>query len=250
NLQGLPWESIPILRGRSVSRIPSISFLLDRVDLVRHQQGQAITSRSSTGGPPPDRTTVDPLKTFYILNPSGDLKNTQSTFEPKFKDLEKLGWKGITGRPPTEEEMLQGFQRNDLVLYFGHAAGHQYIRSHKIRNLPRCAATMLWGCSSGALREMGDFERIGTPNHYMLAGCPTLVANLWDVTDREIDRVATAVLSKLRIDGEHLNPKGKNTSGDASAVSVVQAVAEARESCKLKYLTGAAPVVYGIPFYL
>ncbi|KAG8895793.1 hypothetical protein FRC00_006914 [Tulasnella sp. 408] len=195
NLQGLPWESIPILRGRSVSRIPSISFLLDRVDLVRHQQGQALASRSSTGGPPPDRTTVDPLKTFYILNPSGDLKNTQSTFEPKFKDLEKLGWKGITGRPPTEEEMLQGFQRNDLVL-------------------------------------------------------PTLVANLWDVTDREIDRVATAVLSKLRIDGEHLDPKGKSTSGDASAVSVVQAVAEARELCKLKYLTGAAPVVYGIPFYL
>ncbi|KIO19106.1 hypothetical protein M407DRAFT_31256 [Tulasnella calospora MUT 4182] len=250
NLQGLPWESIPILRGRSVSRIPSISFLLDRVDLVRHQQGQAIASRSSTGAPSPDRTTVDPLKTFYILNPSGDLKNTQSTFEPKFKDLEKLGWKGITGRPPTEEEMLQGFQKSDLMLYFGHAAGHQYIRSHKLRNLPRCAATMLWGCSSGALREMGDFERIGTPNHYMLAGCPTLVANLWDVTDREIDRVATAVMSKLRIEGEYLNPKGKNTSGDASAVSVVQAVAEARESCKLKYLTGAAPVVYGIPFYL
>lgn len=79
---------------------------------------------------------------------------------------------------------------------------------------------------------------------------PTLVANLWDVTDREIDRVASAVLSKLRIDGDHLNAKGKNKNDDSSVVSVVQAVAEARESCKLKYLTGAAPVVYGIPFYL
>ena len=32
--------------------------------------------------------------------------------------------------------------------------------------------------------------------------------------------------------------------------SIVAAVAQSRDSCKLKYLTGAAPVVYGIPFYL
>ncbi len=44
------------------------------------------------------------------------------------------------------------------------------MRSHKVRHLPRCAATMLWGCSSGALQEMGDFERVGTPHNYMLAG--------------------------------------------------------------------------------
>lgn len=29
---------------------------------------------------------------------------------------------------------------------------------------------MLWGCSSGALRDMGDFDRVGTPFNYMLAG--------------------------------------------------------------------------------
>lgn len=29
---------------------------------------------------------------------------------------------------------------------------------------------MLWGCSSGALREMGEFDRVGTPYHYMVAG--------------------------------------------------------------------------------
>lgn len=32
--------------------------------------------------------------------------------------------------------------------------------------------------------------------------------------------------------------------------SIVAAVALSRDVCKLKYLTGAAPVVYGIPFYL
>jgi separase len=57
-----------------------------------------------------------------------------------------------------------------VIRYFGHGGGEQYVRSHKIRNLKRCAATMLWGCSSGALRDMGDFDRVGTPYNYMLAG--------------------------------------------------------------------------------
>jgi separase len=57
-----------------------------------------------------------------------------------------------------------------IFRYFGHGGGEQYVRSHKIRNLPKCAATLLWGCSSGALREMGDFDPVGTPYHYMLAG--------------------------------------------------------------------------------
>lgn len=57
-----------------------------------------------------------------------------------------------------------------FISYFGHGGGEQYVRSHRIRSLPTCAATMLWGCSSGALREMGDFDRTGTPYNYMLAG--------------------------------------------------------------------------------
>lgn len=36
----------------------------------------------------------------------------------------------------------------------------------------------------------------------------------------------------------------------ADETSMVTAVAQSRDVCKLKYLTGAAPVVYGIPFYL
>ena len=124
---------------------------------------------------------------------------------------------------------------------------------------------MLWGCSSGALRDMGDFDRTGTPYNYMLAGwcvyfchpyglflmmpdlhfSPTLVANLWDVTDRDIDKFSQAVFDELQ-----LTPEAAAQPPRADPKSVVTAVAQARECCKLKYLTGAAPVVYGIPFYL
>ena len=64
------------------------------------------------------------------------------------------------------------------------------------------------------------------------------MANLWDVTDRDIDKLTQGVFDQLDFQGG-----GKGTS-------VVEAVARAREGCKLKYLTGAAPVVYGVPFYL
>jgi separase len=232
NVQGVPWESIPVLRGQSVSRIPNVSFLLDRVRLA---------SAENRSGGVVDRTSVDPRKTFFVLNPSGDLKGTEGRFKPWLEQMRSVGWEGVIGRPPSEQQILDALARKDLVVYFGHGGGEQYVRSHKIRHLPRCAATMLWGCSSGSLREMGEFDRVGTPFNYMLAGCPLLVANLWDVTDRDIDKFSQAVFDSLR-----LTP----TRGGEQGMSAVTAIAQAREVCKLKYLTGAAPVVYGIPFYL
>lgn len=74
---------------------------------------------------------------------------------------------------------------------------------------------------------------------------PTLIANIWDVTDRDIDKFAQSVFDKLR-----MTKTGIDRWKDGNGVSVVAAVAQSRDSCKLKYLTGAAPVVYGVPFYL
>ena len=115
NVQAIPWESIPVLRGRSVSRIPSISFLIDRLHLVRHLGGLpasgSIDSSEAING-----ATVDPRKTFFILNPSGDLKFTQDRFEEWLQGMRKVGWSGIVGRVPTEDEMVRALTNNDLVM--------------------------------------------------------------------------------------------------------------------------------------
>ena len=74
---------------------------------------------------------------------------------------------------------------------------------------------MLWGCSSGELRDMGDFDRIGTPNNYMIAGCPTLVANLWDVTDRDIDKFALSVFDKMNIQDRKSTRLNSSHSGES-----------------------------------
>lgn len=77
---------------------------------------------------------------------------------------------------------------------------------------------------------------------------PTLVANLWDVTDRDIDKFSQAVFDKVHLSREHVARWAPEEN--EGQVSIVAAVAQSRDVCKLKYLTGAAPVVYGIPFYL
>jgi len=53
---------------------------------------------------------------------------------------------------------------------------------------------LLMGCSSGLLKPMGSYQPTGMALKYLLAGCPTIVANLWDVTDRDIDRFTERVI--------------------------------------------------------
>ncbi|WRT66903.1 uncharacterized protein IL334_003868 [Kwoniella shivajii] len=259
NVQPFPWESIPILRGRPISRIPSLSFLLDQVAMGNHlrpsltQSTIAPPASAASGGQVDMRRAINSRRTFYILNPSGDLVKTEQHFKAWIDHMvDKAGWKGIIGRPPTELELTAALKDYDLVLYFGHGGAEQYIRSHKIRNLPQCATTMLWGCSSGLMKEQGDFDRTGTAWNYMIGGCPSLVANLWDVTDRDIDRLSSHVIKLLHLDQAHI-PKSKdrsNTLLPLSELSTVQAVNLSREECKLKYMTGAAVVVYGLPVWM
>ena len=254
-----PWESLPCLDGQSVSRLPSLGCLRERI-LLQQQQAREDNSH---------RFYVDRSNGAYVLNPSRDLKSTQTTFEQPLKDL--TSWKAVVEREPSEPELETALKSRDIFLYFGHGSGAQYIRAKTIKRLDRCAVSLLMGCSSGALTEAGEFEPYGTPINYMHAGCPALVATLWDVTDKDIDRFSYTVLDKWGLfrgtTSEALKSpvkgggrraaakrKGKeeeeNGAVSAEPVSLVEAVARGRNSCILRYLNGAAPVVYGIPVYL
>jgi separase len=114
NVQGVPWESIPILRGRNVSRIPSMDFLLDRVQLATWQRERSGSGRG--GARTDDRVMVDPRKTYYVLNPSGDLGRTEGRFVSWLKEMGKVGWEGVVGRPPSEQQFLDALSRKDLVM--------------------------------------------------------------------------------------------------------------------------------------
>lgn len=108
-----------------------------------------------------------------------------------------------------------------------------------------------------------------------------MVANLWDVTDRDIDRFARAMLEAWlppppgavepcppagglarvqALDPGLQDPNGRSSregaaNADAAAgkgriirrAAVSTAVAAARGACRLPHLIGAAPVCYGLP---
>lgn len=258
-LLAFPWESLPCLEGRPVSRMPSLSCVESRLDKMRLQKADISTlSISATNG-------------AYILNPSSDLPSTQSTFAGPFSTSLPT-FSSIIDRVPTESEFESFLCEKELFLYFGHGSGAQYIRGRNIKRLKQCAVTFLMGCSSGRMIECGEFEPYGVPWNYMHASAPAVVGTLWDVTDKDIDRFAMKTFTEWGLLGKELikeeaaggkrrgkNATAKGKGGKQSAperdlpkqkVALDEAVASARSSCVLRYLNGAAPVIYGIPVVL
>ncbi|KAG9302696.1 hypothetical protein G9A89_005170 [Geosiphon pyriformis] len=249
SVQMIPWESLPCLRTRPISRLPSLTFLRDRILLAQEKNVQKPGVWAEH--------TIDRRKVFYVLNPSQDLKNTEKEFKNFLQSYET--WDGVIGRAPILQECKNGLANNDLYIYFGHGSGDQYIRGPQVRQLDRCAVTLLMGCSSGYLKPAGEFDPTGTALSYIMSGCPALVGTLWDVTDKDIDRYSKALFQEWGLDPK-ISPSNKTTSNvnisqrqnlqPEHQISLVEAVSMVRDNCVLKYLNGAAPVVYGIPCYL
>ncbi|XP_067170221.1 separin [Apteryx mantelli] len=221
HLQKLPWESMAFLRDVPVTRLPSLRFLLS-YSLAQKQAG-SVLSRG-----------VNPGSTFYILNPHNNLPGTEERFRGWFES--EPGWSGLTGAIPSQEQMQAALSEHDLYIYAGHGAGARFLDGPSIARLECSAVALLFGCSSAALAVRGSLEGSGIVLKYIMAGCPLVLGNLWDVTDRDIDRYAEALLQGWLKGG--------------SGAPLLRHVARARQAPKLKHLIGAAPVAYGLPVRL
>jgi separase len=122
-------------------------------------------------------------------------------------------------------------EESDLFIYCGHGAGEKMEDTSQLKKFSHCPSALLWGCSSGRLTPQGVFDPSGPALNYLLAGAPFVVGNLWDVTDKDIDKLSLECM-RLLLDEEE---------------NVASALASSRKVCKLKFAVGCAPVVYGIP---
>ncbi|XP_052179939.1 separase isoform X3 [Diospyros lotus] len=273
-VQMLPWENLPVLRNQEVYRMPSIGSIFATLSRCCHFQEKV--GRKSILFP-----SIDPLDAFYLLNPSGDLSSTQAKFEDWFRDQ---NLEGKAGTAPQTEELAVALRSHDLFIYFGHGSGAQYIPGHEIEKLENCAATLLMGCSSGSLTLRGSCTPKGAPLCYLLAGSPVIVANLWDVTDKDIDRFGKAMLDSWlrerttasmgciqcnsveeKLKSLHITDTKGNTKKKVSRKKLPKDIkithndccthrnmigsfmSQAREACMLPFLIGASPVCYGVP---
>lgn len=166
HLQMFPFESTPILQPQSVSRLPCLSFLRDRILYARSYGSRDVYD--DFGLVEWKDISVSRKNAFYVLNPSGDLMDTQKEFEPLFRSVPE--WDGVSQTMPMELQCKEALLSRDVYMYFGHSAGQSFMRGSTVRQLPKCSVSLLMGCSSGMLESNGEFEPYGYVLNYLLAG--------------------------------------------------------------------------------
>lgn len=221
-LQKLPWENISVLRSRSVSRMPSLHSLIG-LSVEKENDPNSILEQG-----------VDAKKVFYVLDPDGNLENSKERFKEWFSS--KPDWEGVCGVAPDSGKLAEAITSKDLYIYVGHGAGARFLDSQAVLKQQIRAASLLVGCSSAALAVRGDQEGQGIILYYLIAGCPLVLGNLWDVTDRDIDRFTKVLLESWLSAGP--------------GAPLLDYMGPARQATHLKHLIGAAPVVYGLPIHL
>ncbi|SCV03111.1 LAMI_0H05556g1_1 [Lachancea mirantina] len=222
----IPWESLSFLRERAVSRIPSVTFL---ANLLKKNGGLISPKIQLT-----ERLSM-------ILNPQGDLVRTEETFAQTFSDWAASvpNSRLIIGQKPSDESFLEMLRDSSIFIYVGHGGGEQFVKSKELKVCNELSPTFLLGCSSAYLRTFGQLEPHGILKAYLSAGCPMIVGNLWDVTDRDIDKFSYAMFDQMGL-----------LQSDKKPENFAVSVSRAREACHLQYLNGAAPVIYGLPLKL
>lgn len=239
HLQRFPFESMDMFSSKAVTRVPSLSFVF-----------ATLVERGASN--------VDPDKICYVLDPESNLSETASTLGPALNSLASSrgwDWSGVVGEMPSPEFMTEILKRdNGMFLYCGHGGGEKFFSRSQVEEIMTSRddgvrgcrpPVVLMGCSSAKLQSVNYpkenpsgkadpiyYEPEGIALSYLIAGAPCVVGNLWDVTDRDIDRYCLTLLEDF--------VKGQEGS-------LAKCVAEARRACKLRYIVGSAPVCYGLP---
>uniref|UniRef100_A0A1I7Z134 separase n=1 Tax=Steinernema glaseri TaxID=37863 RepID=A0A1I7Z134_9BILA len=223
-LSVIPFETMPIFKDHPlVCRAPSFKLLCNLLRTTKE------VPRSVKGE-----------KSYYILNPGGDLKES----ERKLGDImESYKFDGIRGEAPNKEKIKEVLSRYDVLLYMGHGSGLQYFGRQAIRTSECKAVPILMGCESVRIECNGSrFDGQSVLYDYMIARCPCVIGCLWTVFGGDIDKYLAALLKYCfshLLDDRIAIEKGYR--------SVLRWIAEARKACRLPYLTGAAVVAYGLP---
>ena len=202
HMQRFPLESMQMLSNIAITRVPSLPFV--HAILVENE------IIHSTATPP----VVDPTKVKYVIDPESNLSETASTMSTALDLMASENhwkWEGVVGKLPPVDFMSEALQEeNGLYLFCGHGGGENAFSRSQLEALLKgrddgirgCrSSVILMGCSSGKLISVNTpkvnpstydftmhYEPEGIALSYLYAGAPCVVGNLWDVTDRDIDR--------------------------------------------------------------
>jgi len=242
HFENFPFESLPNLLElkQQIFRVPSLRVL----NLLCKSYSHLIGESKGKG--------LDEDKVYYLLNPANNLEKTEKFFREPFQNLKKtLRWEGEIGREPNYVQLKQAFETKDTFIFIGHGAGRTYFKEVPggFDSMDLKCASLVMGCSSGRLFSDGSqLEPYSGAYQFLLNGCPCYVGCLWEVTDKEIDKVTDEMLNRFMKAWIPQEVLGNKVNCETN-VDIASAVTASRFVCKLKLLTGASPVVYGLPLF-
>ena len=241
NLQFFPFESIPSLREKSVSRLPSPLFFSFLIGPPTATVGGEWRRGEWKRG----EWKANLKNAFYIVNPSKDLKKSEERMLPL---LQKYNFEGIKSTPPTASEFEKVLREKEVLVYCGHDSGSQFLPSEQISRLEKnTKASLLMGCSSVKLKKEGEYEGEGAILSHLLSSCKCVVGFLWNVTDHDCDRLTIQMIEEWCGEKNGTIEEEEEEEEEKSSVSLPKALSHSRKACVLPYLNGAAAVCYGLP---
>jgi len=238
------------------------------------------TAVSSTSSPRESSMLlrVPPQGGLFILDPLKDPGCSQGQLQNLLHSLnasrEHGTWAGYIGKPfPESSDLLSKLGAEDVFLYMGHGQCARKLLKPEALQMgapvkpgsdkggPRCiplhSVVMLMGCSTAKMfrgapsiaqpthsrwrshtRTGSEFEGFGMPLNVLIGGAPAMVGALWDVLAGDLEQLACSLLKGWVVGSR---------SQKLSPMSLGAALVQARKACKLRFLTGAAVVCYGIP---
>lgn len=128
-------------------------------------------------------------------------------------------------------------EESDLFIFCGHGDGKVLFNGNPMNIARWPTALWLWGCSSGRFNRAGVHDPIGRTLDFLKGGSQQIIANLWDVTDKDIDKLSVECMKGVF----------ECSSGSQPVSNACTSLARSRDVCKFKYANGSASVVYGLP---
>ncbi|CAH2051711.1 unnamed protein product, partial [Iphiclides podalirius] len=183
-LDTFPWEMLPIFHHQPVSRMENIHFTyaLYKIHEKDFVDGY-IASKTDVGR--------------YIINPEKNLERMEKRMT-SFVQYWCPEWEGSVGETPPED-FLRYLTESDVFLYCGHGDGCQLAGGAGGAGVEAAAvrgAALLSGCGSVRLqRPPGRAPPAAAHHHLHVAGSPMVVGMLWEVTDLEVDKVVSTLVS-------------------------------------------------------
>ncbi|EFP03098.1 CRE-SEP-1 protein [Caenorhabditis remanei] len=220
------WERLPIFDDFPyVGRQVSIHSLFSQLEAMRNQEKQIPLQ-------------IDVQNAYYVLDPENNLGETKRRM---LDYINNFNWKGIVGEAPSSSDITTALSQCDAFFYFGHGSGSSVMPRSVIKQSTCNAISMLMGCGSvRTIPQALGFDGKSALHDYAMAKCPLIVGCLWTVTDGEIDRFLIRMV-------DDCFEKTRTATGIDRLRQLSEAMHEARSKAKLRYLTGAAVVMYGLP---